>query len=42
MTGVSCGGEPMGIIWSLKANISVNVKVAAKSTGRVDSSKMRA
>jgi hypothetical protein len=39
-TGVNSGGEPVGLIRSLKANVSVNAKVNAKSTSRVDSPKV--
>ena len=38
-TGVNSGGEPVGRIRSLKANVSVNAKANAKSTSRVDSPK---
>jgi hypothetical protein len=33
ITGVNSGHEPAGVTGSLKANISVNVKVTAKSGG---------
>jgi hypothetical protein len=36
ITGVNSGGEPVGVTGSLKANISVNVKVTAKSTDESD------
>jgi hypothetical protein len=33
ITGVNSGGEPVGVTGPIKANISVNVKVTAKSGG---------
>src|SRR5665647_972367 len=38
-TGVNLGGEPVALIRSLKANVSVNATVNAKSTSRADSPK---
>jgi len=40
ITGVSSSHEPAGVTGSLKANISVNVKVTAKSTDNSDEGPM--